>query len=59
MFTKQHYEQVAQVIKNTRDKYAGLAPIIQDELAIKLADVFEKDNPRFDRDRFYLACGVK
>lgn len=27
-------------------------------MAILLADDFEHDNPRFDRQRFYAACGL-
>jgi len=29
------------------------------DIAVNLANVFEYDNPRFDRDRFLTACGVK
>ena len=29
------------------------------DLAYKFADVLEEDNPRFDRARFLVACGVK
>lgn len=28
------------------------------DLARNLADVLQGDNPRFDRDRFLVACGV-
>ena len=28
------------------------------ELAIDLADYFASDNPRFDRGRFFKACGI-
>jgi hypothetical protein len=28
-------------------------------LALRLSSAFENDNPRFDRDRFLTACGVK
>ena len=59
MFTKQHYEQIAQIVKDLKDKYNGFPPIVQDELATKLADMFENDNPRFSRMRFYLACGLE
>jgi len=29
------------------------------DISFLLADYFEKDNPRFDRDRFLEACGVE
>ncbi len=28
-------------------------------VAVELAETLAKDNPRFDRDRFLTACGVK
>ena len=28
-------------------------------MAQRMADVFERDNPRFDRKRFLKACAVK
>ncbi len=28
------------------------------DIADAIADVFQKQNPRFDREKFYKACGV-
>lgn len=50
--TKQHFEFVASLI-NAATK--GVAP---QHLAILAAAKFTKDNPRFDKGRFYNACGL-
>lgn len=47
MFTKKHFEAVARILKETDAK----------ELAAHFADMFEQDNPRFNRQRFMAACG--
>ena len=61
MFSKRHYEAIAKVIKdhNVNDKlpshrsteccYYVVADIV---------DMFERDNPKFDRVRFLDACGL-
>jgi len=47
---KKDYVKVAKVIK---DAPATMA------LIFALMDIFEEDNPRFDRDIFLEACGLK
>lgn len=63
MFTK-NYEAIAEIIKS---EYTCLDNTGKDDteaklackgIAIKLADYFEWDNLRFDRDKFIAACGV-
>lgn len=54
--TRKDYVMIADVIKNLDeciDSY-GL-----EVLADNMADALESDNPRFNRDRFLVACGVK
>jgi len=54
--TRKDYVMIAEVIKNLDeviDEYA------LEVLADNMADSLESDNPRFDRDRFLSACGVK
>jgi len=70
MFTKRHYKAIAEIIKNNTctalpepnhdtliridaHKEAGIW------IALNLADYFAEDNPRFDRQRFLAACGIK
>ena len=50
--TKQHFEFVASLINAANN---GVAPA---HLATLAAAKFTKDNPRFDKGRFYNACGL-
>lgn len=61
--TSKDYELIARVVNSYREE---LSPMINfdrsryaalRELANLLCDVFIEENPRFDRDRFMLACG--
>ena len=61
MFTKQHYEVIAKIIKDNTS-IAGLLTkdtdiILRYGLIYELADYFQKDNPNFDRDKFITASG--
>jgi hypothetical protein len=51
MFSKQHYEILAKLIKESdaQTKY---------ELAQDLAKLFSEDNPRFNTTRFFKAVGL-
>lgn len=51
--TKKDYVLVARVI--SEDLTYGA---LRRQTAERLADAFEKDNPRFDRKRFLSACNV-
>lgn len=66
-FTKQHYEAIAEVIKESAEysedylfrhgecsSYPRL--IMGDELLRVLCAMFEEDNPLFDRKKFWEAC---
>lgn len=62
--TRKDYVLIADTIKgainyeqdfnNDQSKVSGFK-----HLALALASTLESDNPRFDRDRFLDACGVK
>lgn len=61
--TKKDYEMVADVIQHRLYGDRDWSPCVGDEdvvqdLVHELVDKFEADNPRFDRDRFLIACGV-
>lgn len=60
MFTKQHYQAIANIIKgltsNANVAWGGHGSIDKDYLVKALADYFEKDNPNFDRELFFKAC---
>jgi len=55
MLTRKVYEAQAAIIKK---HVATAGRDFCYELAIDLADYFASDNPRFDRGRFFKACGV-
>jgi len=62
MLSRKVYEAQAAIIK----KHVGKAYKTNDhkldevcyDMACELANYFEKDNPRFDRGRFFEACGL-
>jgi len=60
MFTKQHYQAIANIIKgltsNANVAWGGHGSIDKDYLVKALADYFEKDNPNFDRELFFKVC---
>jgi hypothetical protein len=55
MLTRKTYEAQAAIIKKHVPK-AGRDVCY--EMATDLADYYAKDNPRFDRTRFFEACGL-
>lgn len=65
MFTKRHYEQIAETIRQTKSGRTGDALVVnavngvREVIARDLADLFAEDNPRFNRDLFLKACEVK
>lgn len=65
MFTRQDCKVIAEIVKIGTEKHKddGLGSLLCDEvrkgLSIELADYFAKDNSRFDRTKFLLACGVE
>ncbi len=52
--TRKDYVMIAEVIATSWHASADS----KRDIAINLAEVFETDNPRFNRDRFLSACGV-
>jgi hypothetical protein len=55
MLTRKTYEAQAAIIKKHVPK-AGRDACY--EMATDLANYYAKDNPRFDRTRFFEACGL-
>lgn len=57
MFSKRHYEAIAEVVRNayslTWDGSDTDGVALMEE---GLADLFANDNPRFDIDKFTAAC---
>jgi len=59
--TRKDYVLIADTIKTACkvDSKMGAVLVSVEHLANTLATEFEIDNPRFDRARFLVACGVK
>ncbi len=58
--SRQHYVAVAAVLAGDRACAANDAERrLIDNIARSLAQVFRRDNPSFDYDRFYEAVGVE
>lgn len=57
MFTKQHYEKLAGTVRSMPNHAATLRAQ-RESMANALADMLEKDNNRFKRDKFIQACGI-
>jgi len=56
MFSKRHYQAIADVIKVGKQDIAIASFSLP--LVIGLIEMFERDNPKFDRVRFLDACGL-
>ena len=52
--TKKVFEQLARVVRES-----DVEPEKRMELAERLANVCAMFNPRFDREKFFEACGIK
>lgn len=66
MLTRKHYHSIAEIFKQNLEEIKPIDSMLAQYgwaciacVAEELADYFEKDNPRFDRDRFLEACGVE
>lgn len=58
--TKKHFQAVAQAVRRQRNDADGPEALSAiDGLIWTLADVFSQFNPRFDRSRFFAACGYR
>jgi hypothetical protein len=52
--SKKHYEQLAQMVRDFR--HMGMAQATLEKLTLVLADICERNNNNFDRERFIAAC---
>lgn len=57
--SRKHYEAIAEVLAAERAiSGTALGRIAVVNITHSLADVFKRDNPSFDRERFYKAVGL-
>jgi len=63
MFTRQHYKAIAEIIKTHKHDlivtYSTEYKGGKNAVVTNLADYFTKDNPRFNKDKFLIACGLE
>lgn len=57
--SRKHYQKVADILAGELAYYPS-APVHHTvrRIALSLADMFKQDNARFDRAKFYAACGL-
>jgi hypothetical protein len=58
MTSRKHYIAVAREIAELLKDMEGSDAVIA-AVSLRLACIFEKDNPAFDRERFLRACGIR
>lgn len=64
-FQKRHYEQIAQVLRETRPENDGEVGLYMDNMrqwettAHAMIKLFVQDNPKFDMDRFIKAIKLQ
>ena len=71
-YTKQHFETVAYVLRtnlfnykydNNKDiddiEIEGASRVARLDVAVDFHNVFRLDNPRYDADKFWEACGIE
>jgi hypothetical protein len=62
--TKKDYILIAALLAEVRSRYAPLpnksvsAAKVLADVTTGIADILARDNPRFDRARFFEACGL-
>jgi len=55
MLSRKHYQAVGEILSHFPE---GSPTASMSKMAESFADMFARDNPRFDRARFYEACGL-
>ena len=57
--TRKDYWKFAEMLKNTPHLHDDAAESMWERIVIRTANIFQEDNPRFNRERFYEACGLE
>ena len=52
MFTQQHYKEIAKILKDNNFPLSWPPRAVQARLVSDFVVLFEKDNPKFDVDKF-------
>lgn len=60
MLNRKDYKAITEIVKkNTVRTSEIMVCVKRANMVYDLADYFAQDNPRFDRDRFLEACGLR
>lgn len=57
--TRQDYEKIAEIFKKVPQKYPYMDKQYLEYLIEDFANMLYLENERFDKDKFYEACGLK
>jgi hypothetical protein len=59
MMTRKYHRQIAEIIRDRREEanYFGITGLF-DAMILDFCVVLERDNPRFDSDKFKEACDL-
>jgi hypothetical protein len=55
MMTRKDYIATAAILESIKD---DVSPVVHFQLVDAFAEMMEKDNPRFQAQRFFIAAGV-
>ena len=58
MMTKQHFIRAAEIVKSVHEHNTPTQNAIAAIVAEKFCNLFKEYNPRFDQQRFLVACGL-
>ena len=61
--TRKHYEAIATILKQARieerETLEEYQTVYSEVLARRLAEYLKQDNPKFQPERFLIACGIE
>lgn len=57
--TRKDYQKFAEMLKKQMEEVPYSHAYIMQGTIKEIADIFQRDNPRFNRQRFYEACGLE
>lgn len=55
MMTRKDYIATAAILESIKD---DVSPVVHFQIVDAFAEMMEKDNPRFQTERFFIAAGV-
>jgi hypothetical protein len=59
MFTRKHMILIAEILADEPNYDLGVVNETKFAMVSRFADMLGESNPRFDRSKFYRACGIE